>query len=427
MKQEDEVKSNQKGNDQYELHKYGFGESEMGSGSRLYSLLASKNRDFLLSPTGTPVKISDLQGKIVGIYFSANWYPPCRKFTPVLVNAYEQLRNCDPGFEVVFVSSDEDHDAFDDYRALMPWLAIPFSDLDSKKALNRRFDVEGIPFLIILQPNDDTEDSMVLDGVDLIYRYGTQAYPFTKERLEELLRDEKDKHENQTLLDLLTNHERDFLIGHKLPKQVPVTSLIRKTVGLYFSAQWCFPGVKFTPKLASIYQKINQELTANGPPEFEIVYVSSDHDQTSFDSHFQTMPWLAIPYGDPNIKNLAKYFDIRGIPSLVILGPDGKTVTKQGRNLVNLYQEHAYPFTQDKIEFLERQINEEAKNLPKSKFHSGHHHELTLVSEGNGGGPFICCDCDEQGSGWAYLCIDCGYEVHPKCVKTVDHGSATGT
>ncbi|KAI3472806.1 hypothetical protein Pfo_030865 [Paulownia fortunei] len=94
--------------------------------------LASKDRDFLLSPTGTQVKISDLESKIVGIYFSANWYPPSRKFTPVLANAYEQLKNYDPGFEIVFVSSDEDHDAFDDYRALMPWLAIPFSDLESK-------------------------------------------------------------------------------------------------------------------------------------------------------------------------------------------------------------------------------------------------------------------------------------------------------
>ncbi|KAK6115153.1 hypothetical protein DH2020_007422 [Rehmannia glutinosa] len=77
--------------------------------------------------TTRTVKISDLEGKIVGIYFSANWYPPCHNFTPILANAYEQLKNYDPGFEIVFVSSDEDQNAFDEYRALMPWLAIPFS------------------------------------------------------------------------------------------------------------------------------------------------------------------------------------------------------------------------------------------------------------------------------------------------------------
>ncbi|KAL0438375.1 UNVERIFIED_CONTAM: putative nucleoredoxin 2 [Sesamum latifolium] len=419
-----EVKSNGV-DDAYGLRKYGFGEFEMDSGSgtsRLFSLLASKDRDFLLSPSGSQVKIADLEGKIVGIYFSANWYQPCHKFTPVLANAYEQLKNSDPGFEIVFVSSDEDVNAFDDYRCSMPWLAVPFSDLDSKRALSRSFDVEGIPCLIILQPNNYKEDSIVVDGVDLIYRYGVQAYPFTQDRVEELLEKEKDKHENQTLRDLLTNHERDFLIGHKIPKQVPVASLIGKTIGLYFSARWCSPGVKFTPKLASIYQKINQESSLNGHhQDFEIVFVSSDHDQKSFDSYFRTMPWLALPYGDPSIKTLTKYFDIRGIPSLVILGPDGKTVTKQGRNLLNLYQENAYPFTEARVEFLERQADEAAKNLPKSEFHSGHSHRLTLVSEGNGGGPFICCDCDEQGSGWAYQCIECGYEVHPKCVRVVDN------
>lgn len=195
--------------------------------------------------------------------------------------------------------------------------------------------------------------------------------------------------------------------------QVPVASLTGKTVGLYFSAQWCIPCVKFDPKLISIYQKIKQ--TPEGE-DFEIVFVSHDRDQESFDSYFDKMPWLALPFGDPAAKDLAKHFDVKGIPCLVILGPDGKTVTKQGRNLINLYQENAYPFTEAKVEVLEKQIDEEAKSLPRSVFHSGHRHELSLVSEGNGGGPFICCSCDEQGCGWAYLCLECGYEVHPRCV-----------
>lgn len=131
------------------------------------------------------------------------------------------------------------------------------------------------------------------------------------------------------------------------------------------------------------------------------------------------MPWLALPFNDANIENLTKHFDIQWIPSLIILGPDGKTVTKKGRNLINLYQENAYPFTEAQMVLLEQQMDEEAKSLPKSQYHAGHHHELMLVSEGNGGGPYICCDCEEQGLGWAYQCIECGYEVHPKCVKPV--------
>jgi len=206
--------------------------------------------------------------------------------------------------------------------------------------------------------------------------------------------------------------------------QVPVASLVGKTIGLYFSSHWCLPGGKFTPKLISIYQKIKQMLVNKGnDDDFEIVFVSSDRDQAEFDSYFNSMPWLALPFGDPANKTLAKHFDVKGIPCLVILGPDGKTVSKHGRNLINLYQENAYPFTEAQVDLLEKQMDEEAQSLPRSKNHAGHRHELTLVSEGTGGGPFICCDCDEQGSGWAYQCLECGYEVHPKCVRAVDRGS----
>jgi len=398
-----------------------FVHDEVVSSSTNLSLLTSKDRDFLLSPTGTQVKVSDLEGKVIGLYFSANWYLPCRKFTEHLVNLYDQLKSNGSQFEVVFVSSDEDLNAFNNYHSLMPWLAIPFSDLESKKSLNRRFDVEGIPCLIILQPGKD--GAAFRDGVDIMYRYGVKAFPFTDERLEELKREELERHESQTLLNLLAGHDRDFLLGHPTPKQVPVDSLIGKTVGLYFTAQWCLPGVKFTLRLISIYHKIKEELLAeNKDDDFEIVLVSTDRDQTEFDAHFNTMPWLAMPFKDPITKTLTNYFDIQGIPSLVIVGPDGKTVTKQGRNLINLYKENAYPFTEAKVELLEKLMDEEAKNLPRLEKHIGHRHELTLVSEGTGGGPFICCDCDEQGSGWAYQCIECGYEVHPKCVRAVESG-----
>ncbi|KAF8377776.1 hypothetical protein HHK36_031161 [Tetracentron sinense] len=399
------------------------GESKKVSNSRFSSLLASKDRDFLLSPTGNQVKVLDLEGKAVGLYFSANWYRPCRNFTPVLAGIYEQLKGHGFGFEVVYVSSDEDSDAFNSYRACMPWLAIPFSDLVTKKALNRRFDIEGIPCLIILQPSDNEDAETIHEGVELIYRYGVRAFPFTKERLEELEKEEKEKHESQTLTNLLTHPSRDFLLGQPSPMQVPIASLVGKTIGLYFSAQWCLPGLEFTPKLISIYQKIKQMLVEEKDEDFELVLVSSDHNRNDFNSYFGTMSWLALPFGDPTIKNLTKYFDVRGIPCLVIIGPDGKTVTRQGRNLINLYQEEAYPFTDAKLKLLEKQMDEEAKELPRSEYHEGHRHELTLVTEGTGGGPFICCDCDEQGSGWAYQCIECGYEVHPKCIKAVNRGS----
>ncbi|CAM8973111.1 unnamed protein product [Rhodiola kirilowii] len=397
------------------------GGSESGDvslGARFGSLLASKNRDFLLSSGGDQVKISDLEGKVVGLYFSANWYPPCQEFTKVLISVYQQVKSAGSTFEIVLVSSDETVDAFNKYLASMPWLAIPFSDLETKRALNKMFDTEEIPCLVILQPGDCNDVETSRDGVELIYRYGVQAFPFTKERLIELEMKEEDERDCQTLSNLLMNRDRDYLVSHSVPGQVPITSLIGKTIGLYFCAEGCSPGQEFTPKLISIYEKLKQILVENiGNEDFEIVFVSTDHDQTTFDSYSKSLPWPAVPFGDPSIKSLTKHFDVRGVPCLVILGPDGKTITKQGRNLINLYQENAYPFTEAKLGMLEKQMDKEAESLPKSVFHKLHQHKLTLVSEGTGGGPFVCCDCNEQGSVWAYQCLECGYEVHPRCVN----------
>ncbi|XP_061359275.1 probable nucleoredoxin 2 isoform X2 [Gastrolobium bilobum] len=338
----------------------------------------------------------------------------------MLVGIYEELKSSVPQFEVVYVSSDEDLDAFNSFYGNMPWLAIPFSDLETKKALNKMYDVEGIPCLIMLQPDDSKEDATLFEGVELIYRYGIQAYPFSKVRLEQLQEEEREKRENQTLTNLLANRQRDYVLSNAELKQVPVASLLGKTIGLYFSAEWGVPCANFTPKLISVYQKIKQELAQKGEEDFEIVLVSSDRDQASFDSYYSTMPWLALPFGDPEIKKLARHFHVQGIPCLVIIGPDGKTITPHGRYLINLYQENAYPFTDAKVELLEKQLEEEAKDLPTLVYHEGHRHDLNLVSDGNGGGPFICCVCEEQGSNWAYQCLQCGYEVHPRCVTTVD-------
>ena len=49
-----------------------------------------------------------LAGKIVALYFSASWCPPCKLFTPVLKAAYEAANKSGKKFEVVWVSSDYD-------------------------------------------------------------------------------------------------------------------------------------------------------------------------------------------------------------------------------------------------------------------------------------------------------------------------------
>jgi len=101
-------------------------------------------------------------------------------------------------------------------------------------------------------------------------------------------------------------------------------------VGIYFSAHWCPPCRGFTPKLAEIYN----DMKAAGK-KFEIVFASSDRDQTAFDEYYAEMPWLALPYSDRATKDaLSKKFKVQGIPTFVIVGKDGEVITTDGRSAV---------------------------------------------------------------------------------------------
>jgi len=92
-----------------------------------------------------------VENKVLGLYFSAHWCPPCRGFTPQLADTYNKLQAAKPNeFEIVFVSSDRDEKAFQEYHAEMPWLALPYEKRKEKEELSNMFDVQGIPSLVII-------------------------------------------------------------------------------------------------------------------------------------------------------------------------------------------------------------------------------------------------------------------------------------
>lgn len=91
-----------------------------------------------------------LKGKIVGVYFSASWCPPCRAFTPQLVEFYNKVRKIGGNFELILVSCDRNKNAMMEYMKKydMPFLASPFRD-PMTQALMRDLQVRGIPTLAI--------------------------------------------------------------------------------------------------------------------------------------------------------------------------------------------------------------------------------------------------------------------------------------
>ncbi len=113
--------------------------------------------DRLINAKKQSISPATLSGRKIGIYFSAHWCPPCRAFTPKLVEVYNQLKTDSKPFEIVFVSSDREEQEMMNYMKEMdmPWLALRYGDKHIAR-LKERFKVAGIPTLVIVDDKGNT-------------------------------------------------------------------------------------------------------------------------------------------------------------------------------------------------------------------------------------------------------------------------------
>jgi thiol-disulfide isomerase/thioredoxin len=133
------------------------------------SHVIDKNRD--------TVALSTLQSKdVVGLYFSAHWCGPCRSFTPQLAKLYNECKEKNKSFEIVFISSDRSEKDFHEYFKEMPWCALDFKERDLKSKLSDVFDVQGIPTLVLLTGKGEmiTEEGRKAIGA------GVDSFPWKK-------------------------------------------------------------------------------------------------------------------------------------------------------------------------------------------------------------------------------------------------------
>src|SRR5262249_18759707 len=98
---------------------------------------------------------------------------------------------------------------------------------------------------------------------------------------------------------------------------------------------------------------------------FEVVLIPLDDEEEPFMEAFGKMQWYSLPLKDKKCEKLARYFELSGLPTLVIIGPDGKTVHS---NVAEAIEEHgiaAYPFSPEKFAELAEieRAREEAQTL----------------------------------------------------------------
>lgn len=93
-------------------------------------------------------KEHSVPSKYYVFYYTAYWCPPCRAFTPSLVDWYEKNKN--DNFELVLISSDRDEASMEKYakEKKMPWPQLSLDKTQRFKGAHNH-GVRGIPSLIV--------------------------------------------------------------------------------------------------------------------------------------------------------------------------------------------------------------------------------------------------------------------------------------
>ncbi len=140
-----------------------------------------------------PYAVEGLRGKVfLLVYYSASWCPPCKAFTPELLQFYTKMKK-DYGdlFELILYPLDrKEIDMLNYMKAFkMPWPALAYKERDKLSYL-KGYQTPAIPGLILIHQN-----GLIL--VDKFEHKGGKASPLSNEalfsRIEEFLKQEASK------------------------------------------------------------------------------------------------------------------------------------------------------------------------------------------------------------------------------------------
>jgi nucleoredoxin len=259
----------------------------------------------LTAKDGSSVDVATLKEfEVVGFYFTAHWCPPCRRFTPMLAKFYEAQKAKDPKkFEVIFISSDRDEKAFNEYYdESHPWLKPTFEWTGKNKGrVGSTVQCgNGIPSLCLVDPKTGELISKKAAS-ELRGDPEGAKFPWRPRAFWEVMADGPA---------INTKEDGKTLTVDELKAGADYTML-------YFSAHWCPPCRGFTPKFAEWYTNNVGKMPAG--KKFETVFFSSDQDAKAYNEYYAEMPWKAAPFGDDRTDELKSLFDVSGIPSVIVI------------------------------------------------------------------------------------------------------------
>lgn len=212
----------------------------------------------------------------------------------------------------------------------MPWLAVPFNAQETKLKLTKRYSVDSVPTLILLDSNGAV---ITKKGREKIYRDPKGLlFPWYQCHLEDELGHQFFKSATNVL-------SEDIVSPSKTITTVNIKDLFAKNryVMLYFCAKWCAPCKAFTQVLTKYCRSLRERLGSNY--DLQVIICSMDVEEEEFQDYFLDMlpSWLAIPYYDKwRVEALSERLNVENIPHVVVISSDGVVINLSARRRIEM-------------------------------------------------------------------------------------------
>ncbi|CAI4230476.1 unnamed protein product [Auanema sp. JU1783] len=97
--------------------------------------------------------------------------------------------------------------------------------------------------------------------------------------------------------------------------------------GFFFGAYW-FPTCRqWVKQLKPVYDALKEANIS-----IEIIFCSSDRSLDFFNQFLNQMPWYAFSYDTAKTMGLTRFFNVNGIPSLILVDSNNQIISRHGRS-----------------------------------------------------------------------------------------------
>ncbi|XP_059846886.1 nucleoredoxin-like protein 1 [Hypanus sabinus] len=124
------------------------------------------------------------------------------------------------------------------------------------------------------------------------------------------------------------NRDRD-----ELDTQQQLDNTLRnKVVLLYFGSSDCPRCQAFAPALRDFSKRLMDEYYVDRAAQLALVYVSQDQTEERQQCFLKTLhrKWLFLPFQDKYGRDLQRMYDVKEIPCIIVLKPNGDLITRNG-------------------------------------------------------------------------------------------------